>query len=101
MPSAPLRYCPAPGCPARVTSGRCAVHARQQEQQRPNADVRRWYCQARWRRLRRLVLATSPLCSACHVAIAVDVDHVQPHRGDVNQFFDIDGLTGLWNAAMQ
>jgi len=55
-----------------------------------------WTGQRRWRKLRRAHLAREPLCREClkegKVTPATDVDHVQPHRGDRDKF---------WNGAMQ
>lgn len=48
MASAPLKLCAAPGCPALVKSGRCAIHAKQSNTQRFRAyDDRRGSSTAR------------------------------------------------------
>lgn len=94
----PYRPCPVPGCPELVQAGRCATHARQLEQARPNRDMRRWYHTARWRALRRQVLQY-PLCVEClkenRIEPAIDVDHIVPHNGDLARFFDRWNLQGL------
>ena len=60
------------------------------ERQRPSA-ARRGYG-ARWRRARRRYLARHPLCVRCAAAERVEpatvVDHVVPHRGDRELFWD-------------
>ena len=49
------------------------------------------YGRAQWQRLRKHQLAIEPLCRFCQqlgkVKPATVVDHVVPHRGDVNAFF--------------
>ena len=48
------------------------------------------YGRAQWQRLRKHQLAIEPLCRFCQqlgkVEPATVVDHVVPHRGDVNAF---------------
>lgn len=66
------------------------------------ADVRRLYRTARWSRLRTVVLSEEPLCRACmqdgQVTSATDVDHIQPHRGDLRLFWDRENLQALCHA---
>lgn len=82
--------------------GRCATHAVQQEHQRPNYDVRRWYRTARWKALRALVLLEEPTCEECwqegHVEPNTDVHHREKHHGDMALFFDRAKLQGLCHA---
>lgn len=97
MPRRPLHPCAEPGCPALVAADRCPVHARALEQRRPNRDVRRWYYTVRWQRLRQQVLtAAAQTCAACgQVQLALEVDHVEPHRGDARLFWDLTNLQAL------
>lgn len=98
MPSAPLHPCSgSPTCPVRLPRGvsRCATHARQQEHQRPNWDVRRWYRTSRWRVLRQQVVNEEPVCRKCRQSPTEDVDHVQKHEGDEGLFFSRANLQGL------
>lgn len=94
MPTAALRPCLQPGCPALVTKGRCATHGA-----RPNADARRAYHTARWQRLRAQVLREQPCCQECRsrgrVVMSTDVDHIVPHRGDEDLFWARSNLQGL------
>lgn len=94
-PQAPLRPCPAPGCSALVVSGRCPTHAVEQAHQRDNYDIRRWYRQARWRRLRLEVLRDEPMCHDCRQSPSVEVDHVQKHEGNEAMFFSRANLAGM------
>jgi 5-methylcytosine-specific restriction protein A len=105
MPTAPMRPCPAPGCPILTPGGYCQVHARPryrtplQERERPNQASRRWYRIARWRRLRQQVLVeqayqcANPACR--QVVLEQDIDHVIPHQGDVKLFWDRANLQAL------
>lgn len=60
---------------------------------------RRLYNTARWQRLRRTHLASSPLCVMCleenRVEAASVVDHIKPHKGDEVLFFDAGNLASL------
>lgn len=53
----------------------------------------------RWRKLRARFLATKPLCKMCAdigmVELAIDVDHITPHKGNVQLFWDWSNLQGL------
>jgi 5-methylcytosine-specific restriction enzyme A len=99
-PIAARRPCLRPGCPHLAEyRGRCAEHARGQEQGRPNADVRQWYHSSRWQDLRTQVLSEEPLCriglAEKRVEASTDVDHIVPHRGDPALFWERRNLQGL------
>ena len=103
MPRAFVNACLVAGCSHSVRArGRCATHARQQERQRGNVNVRRWYRTARWRQLRRVVLIDEPLCAVClaerHVRASTDVHHRRRPGGDQALFWDRDNLTSLCHA---
>lgn len=97
MPSAALRPCAgSPTCPHPATyRGRCADHARDQERTRYNADTRTWYSTEAWRVLRLSVLAEQPICADCQTKPSVECDHVVPHRGKYEFFWDRNNLQGL------
>jgi hypothetical protein len=69
MPTAALRPCAEPRCPALVTKGRCATHARQMEHRRGTAHAR-GYTYREWQPFRRRFLAALveagivPVCGA-------------------------------------
>ena len=56
------------------------------------------YDSARWQHMRAHQLAIHPLCKYCaelgRVTPAVIVDHIEPHRGDINKFW-LGGLQSL------
>lgn len=88
MPARLPRPCSHPGCPAVVPPDRryCPDHERAErsryDRERGSAAARGY--DARWRRVRRMVLAEEPLCRRCaaagRVMPATDVHHID---GDV------------------
>jgi 5-methylcytosine-specific restriction protein A len=98
MSMVPMRYCPAPRCPNKVTKGYCPAHAVRQEQQRDNLEIRRLYRTARWRKgLRPQVLREQPFCPACAPKLvpATEVDHIRPHNENLELFWLRENLQGL------
>lgn len=91
MPTAPGRPCAFPSCPV---IGPCQAHDRLKV-----PAWKKWYQTAAWRRLRAWVLANNPLCVMCQalhvVCVATEVDHIIPHRGDRQLFWDPVNLQGL------
>ena len=57
------------------------------------------YSNHQWRKLRKQVLAEQPLCVMCQkvgvITAADTVDHIVPHKGDVNLFWSRDNLQAL------
>lgn len=54
---------------------------------------KRWYDSQRWRKSREWFLSRHPLCVMCAKSrgadvIATVVDHVEPHKGDYDLFWD-------------
>ena len=98
----PRRPCPQPGCSVLTDGGRCPAHARAYEDQRPNADVRRWYHTPRWFALRAVVLREEPWCAECLVegyrVRTTDADHTVPHRGDPELFWSRANLRAMCHA---
>jgi 5-methylcytosine-specific restriction enzyme A len=60
---------------------------------------RRLYDSVRWRKVRRMWLAEHPLCAMCtrqgRTTAAVVVDHVKPHEGDHELFWDQNNYQSL------
>ena len=100
MPSLPKRYCCVPGCGefAEKNSGRCPRHARA-EYRRVRKDSDDLYKTKRWGAMRADQLRREPLCRAClaegKVEAATECDHIVPHKGDRNLFFDAKNLQSL------
>lgn len=92
--------CATPGC-AGVAEyrGRCRACSLVRERARSLEAGRKFYTSARWRKLRAIVLARSPLCVACsragRVTAATEVHHTKPHNGVPAVFFDLSILEAL------
>lgn len=94
MPTAPPRFCAAPGCKTLVTRGRCRAHT---TDGLLNLAV--------WRHpvwgLRAQVLREEFFCRGCGRALTArdaQVDHIRPHEGDLRLFLDRQNLQGLCTA---
>ena len=91
-----MQYCAEPGCPVRVQSGRCLSH-RYVKVEIP--DVRKLYRLARWLRMRDEVIREQPFCMVClsegRRMITQEIDHIVPHEGHVDRFWDRSNLQGL------
>lgn len=109
MPSVPYsRACAVAGCSAQVhLRGRCQAHGTTADQlrglgsDRVHTDL---YQSAEWRRVRRRMLAESPLCQcadccASSILRATEVvHHREPHGGDRVKFFDRANLVAMAKA---
>lgn len=99
LPTAPLRFCVAHGCNQRVVSGYCPQHAPAYRQ-----HLRRFQSSGinygrKWRLLSKAFLYRHPLCVHCQAEgknlLAEEVDHIQPHRGDADLFWNQDNWQPL------
>ncbi|NUN51833.1 MAG: HNH endonuclease [Planctomycetaceae bacterium] len=102
MPFRSPRPCPRNGCPERTSGGPCARHRAEKDRaldERRDPRIVRLYRSKRWLILRREVLAAQPTCLSCReegiVSRATEVDHVTPHRGNLQLFFERSNLQGL------
>lgn len=99
MPTAPLRRCL--DCYRLIPSGtsRCAEHARQHRHAANTRGLHHLYRTARWARVKAYFRAEQPLCVACeaegHIRPWDQLDHIIPHGGDLELFWDLDNLQGL------
>ena len=103
MPRKPKRPCAKHPCPNLTYGLYCEVHAKQARQlyeQRRGTAAQRGY-NARWRRLRRMVLARQPLCADPfdlhrehgETVAATEVDHiVAKDRGGDDSMDNLQGL---------
>jgi len=100
MPDRAPSFCVVPGCRALAPGRRCRVHAAAHERARPNVAARRWYYTKRWAGLRAQVLRDQAYqCARCQtIAPTLDVDHIRPHRGNLDAFWDRDNLQALCKA---
>jgi 5-methylcytosine-specific restriction protein A len=95
--SKPRKLCAIHGC-GRLTGGRyCEGHAAEAVEQAKASDRRRGSAASRgygrkWEKARALFLAEHPLCAEHErrgeTVAAGEVDHIVPHRGDLELFWD-------------
>ncbi|WP_297505916.1 HNH endonuclease [Ferrovum sp.] len=95
----PCRY---PNCSQLVSNpGYCEQHLRhvrkQWDDRRGNASARGYG--SRWQRARAVFLSYHPLCAECNrqdrVTPASVVDHIKPHRGNQESFWDTKNWQSL------
>jgi 5-methylcytosine-specific restriction protein A len=97
MPYAPRKPCLKPHCPNLVSSGYCSQHQRKRRysKRRPNA-AQRGYDHA-WQKARAAFLQANPVSTDPYnfhggrPTPATVVDHIEPHRGDMEKFWDLEG----------
>lgn len=101
------RLCGYPGC-SRVASGYyCKEHAAQAEARKEkertlfkgtlrarSGAYHALYGSAKWKAMRRAFLARNPVCVMCGARAEV-ADHIAPHRGDAELFFNEANLQPL------
>ena len=88
------------GCIERsVEKGYCTHHMNNTTdapKKRIRPDYDGLYNTAWWRRTRKYLLASSPLCARCAyydvTTPAIDVDHIEMHRGNETLFYDYNNL---------
>jgi 5-methylcytosine-specific restriction enzyme A len=111
MPFAPLRPCRYPRCPGLARSGYCDKHKserRRYDRERGNSTERLYTY--KWQVASRRFLAEHGLCgdrldgappvmSLCRErgiwTPATQVDHCQPHKGDLSLFWDMNNWQAL------
>lgn len=87
----PLRKCRYPGCQTLTAEGYCPAH-KPKHVRKASAAWHYLYTDPRygWATRRARHLLAEPWCRACAAkglrVLATDVDHVQPHRGNVELF---------------
>ena len=90
MPFKPKKPCKHPGCPLLTNEKYCEFHIRLYVNERANATERGY--DARWRKASKLYFKANPLFKHCEregkITKAEVVDHIIPHRGDQNRFWD-------------
>ena len=95
---------------AELGGNRCARHAEAQARRVAESKARaqmgtqaaawrKLYSDPRWQRLRRDFLARHPLCADCAelgvAEPAVEVDHIERHKGKLSVFLNPRNLQGL------
>lgn len=70
------------------------------DKHRKDKEARKMYSTPQWRELRRRTLQAHPACVLClkrdgRVVPATICDHIRPHKGDAELFFDPDNVQSL------
>jgi 5-methylcytosine-specific restriction protein A len=96
------------GCAVLLDApGYCAAHQRAEKVREREYDDARGNSHQRgytrhWRTTARAFLMNHPLCVMCAekglVTAAREVDHIKPHRGDPEKFWDLSNLQPLCSA---
>ena len=92
MPRWPDHPCSHPGCPKLVPRGSkyCEAHAALHPEESRSAASRGYT--GRWRKASKAYLRAHPLCAECarqgRYVKATVVDHITPHRGDPELFWN-------------
>ena len=99
MPHKPKHPCAHPGCPELVPYGEkyCEKHKGMHPEEVRSASSRGYGSQ--WNKARKMYLAAHPLCEQClkegRYTKATVVDHIRPHRGDPELFWNPDNWQAL------
>ena len=95
LPNKSYKPCSKPGCKELVRNTLyCANHTpqRQYSSEKRNNDNQKFYNNTRWRKARKRYLMRQPLCVECRkhniLTMGKVVDHIIPHKGDINLFWD-------------
>lgn len=99
MANSPKKLCGVPGCSTLTKNTHCSKHERKWHFNKPRPSAHRRLYDHRWRKASKAFLASNPMCRA-HAAegvhcLATVVDHIKPHRGDVDLFWDEGNWQGL------
>lgn len=99
LPWKPRTYCKSPGCNQLVDTGYCEKHKQVKTDSQPSRNSTALGYNARWQRARLMYLREHPLCVECLksnvVCAASVVDHIEPHKGDMELFWDEDNWQSL------
>lgn len=99
IPRKPLRPCKYPLCPNLTEGYYCEEHKSKMEYKPKQNEYKKLYSSSRWQDLRRYRLNIQPLCVEClknhRITPATVVDHIKPHKGNEELFYDFNNLQPL------
>ncbi len=104
MPLAIKTPCCHRGCRELVRGRYCPPHAKAHNRERrklydTNRPKQRLYDTVTWRRRSKAYLRRHPLCERCQkkgrAQPATEVDHIEPHGGNLEKFWDTDNWQAL------
>lgn len=93
-----VRVCNKPGCCRLTENGYCELHKKERKPDKRPSAYKRGYTPA-WQRASKAYLIKHPFCVEClkkgvHKRSEV-VDHIKPHKGDRNLFWDSNNWQAL------
>lgn len=92
MALAPLRQCTKPGCREYTRTGCCEKHKKEPRERSKQSQAAQQLYDYRWEKASKRYRIEHPLCAECErkgrTAAAACVDHIVPHRGDYELFWD-------------
>ena len=96
-----LKMCTYPGCDCLVSNGsHCSTHKPKKNefgfngQRTKSAEWNILYKSARWRNARKEFLKSHPYCYICGESAKI-VDHIRPHRGNIDLFYDEENFQSM------
>lgn len=103
MPNLFLKPCQYAGCRKYAVKGSayCREHQTKvsNEFDKHRGSSRERGYTSKWEKFRKTFLAEHPLCVEClkhgRIKPATDVDHIVPHKGDMNKFWNLKNLQAL------
>ena len=106
IPYKPKKPCGYSGCSKLTTGGPCPEHKRkinrQYDKKRDETPERQWLHSTRWRKASDMHKAEYPLCAECErqgrITPAYLTDHIIPHNGDYDLFWDEKNWQNLCSA---
>lgn len=103
-----IKYiCRAQGCNAKIDHmGYCSAHQHIADEREANrfanarknyhtSNHQKMYQCARWRALRHRIIARDGCCVVCGATTNLHVDHIEPHNGHEDLFYDESNLQVL------
>ena len=97
MPQIPLHTCAKPGCNNLTRDRYCELHNQRPQDTRANSNERGYTY--KWHREAKSYLAKHPWCVECgrngRHSPATEVDHIIPHKGNQQLFWDRGNWQGL------
>lgn len=96
----PKKPCSKAGCNKLTDDGtsRCELHKAERVNYKRNADYTSMY-NWQWKKIRSRFLKENPLCVICYgkgnLTPANIVDHIRPHKGDKDLFYNQDNYQAL------
>ena len=100
-PAKPKKPCRYPNCSELTNDRYCDKHKKMidSEYNRTSRPFKHLYNTNRWKTLRKQFLREHPLCEECKkngvVEAATVVDHIKPHQGDEELFWDQNNWQSL------